>query len=296
MCLRLLGGAFLAATLLPPCVRGESGSVDFEQGGDAPSMDFETGEMNDVDDGLEVNFLTEAQASKVHAAMDLDKDGLASMDEIVKYGADVKHIISKRDIRQLVAGGMDANGDGFLALDEFLKDVGLPTPEEDKDNPEAKVEIEKFKASDVNGDGKLDPDEMPYLFFPETHDGVLSITARVALLGKDRDGDGELSPSEFWRASDDDSEPEPQSKEEMDDFNALDEDKNGKLSQKEMEHWESGLFHKRVLMDKLFEVADKDNDKRVSLAELLNARAEIASNDIHYLMDWAEHEAEREEL
>merc|ERR1712187_1039644 len=98
--------------------------------------------------------------------------------------------------------GMDSDKDGKLSLSELLKDLDQwgESGDEDKKEADARREVEtaKFKVADSNGDGLLDTQELPALFYPETHDGTLELTAKSTLKQKDRNNDGMLSPEEFW--------------------------------------------------------------------------------------------------
>merc|ERR1711865_1087520 len=105
------------------------------------------------------------------------------------------------------------------------------------------TESQKFNLADNNGDGKLDVDELPSLFYPETHQAVLELTAKVTLTQKDMNKDGQLTAKEFWEGDSLDGEETAISEEETADFEKLDTDRNGKLDLNELTAWESGRFH-----------------------------------------------------
>merc|ERR1712066_1059994 len=117
--------------------------------------------------------------------------------------------------------------------------------------------------------------EVPALFYPETHDGVLAVTVVETMKQKDKDGDGKLAPMEFWEVDMTDEQDNELSEEENEDFRKLDLNGNGFLDLDELRSWESGRFHTEEAMKKMFELADKDNDMHVSLAELVEAREPI---------------------
>merc|ERR1712176_971857 len=133
------------------------------------------------------------------------------------------------------------------------------------------VETAKFKVADSNGDGTLE------------------ITARATLKQKDLDGDGLLTPEEFWEGDPAD-EGLAVSDDEHLDFKKMDVNGDGKLDVEELKAWESGRFHTEEAMKKLIEVADSDNDMHVTVAELEAAREQLVATDAHYhFMEWAEH-------
>jgi len=80
------------------------------------------------------------------------------------------------------------------------------------------VEGAKFKAADLNGDGKLDEKEYPALLYPETHEGVLSVIVGETMRQKDTNKDGKLSPKEFWESDQMDGDDSDLSEEEKADL------------------------------------------------------------------------------
>lgn len=237
--------------------------------------------------------LTHDQISGLHGKMDTDKDGKISMSEIMKYSEAMRGMIAKKDVKT-VLDEMDGDKDGKLSLAELIKDMDQwgEGDEEDKKEAIARKELEeqKFKIADANGDGFVDEQELPALFYPETHDGVLELTAKATMSQKDTDKDGYLSLLEFWEGDQVDGEELSISDEEKADFKTLDKDGNGKLDLQELKVWESGRFHTEEAMRKMFEMADKDHDMHITAEELSAAREQIAGSDAQYhLMEWAEH-------
>merc|ERR1712032_1584073 len=98
------------------------------------------------------------------------------------------------------------------------------------------------------------------LFYPELHDGVLSITIVDSMRAKDTNKDGKLTAREFWEADLADGDNGELTEEEIADFAKLDVDGDGHLNIDEIRSWESGSFHTEEAMKKLFEIADKNND------------------------------------
>jgi len=225
----------------------------------------------------------------LHAKMDADKDGKVSMAEVLVFAKIMRLHVAKKDIHTIV-DEMDGDKDGKISLPEFLKDLEQQSEgEEDKAQAATEKELEtaKFKAADEDGNGLLDTNELPGLFYPETHDGVLTLMAQATLKSKDLDGNGELTSKEFWQA---DSPDGSASEEEQSDFAYLDVDKSGTLSAQELKAWESSSYRTEESLKKLLELGDKDNDGMVTADELDSAREVIASSDAHYHMaEWAEH-------
>lgn len=250
-------------------------------------------EPGEADNGIEQDALTSEQMRGMHKKIDQNSDGKVSLAEVMKFSDEMRKRIAVRDIGA-VLGEIDSNKDGKLSLDELLKDMEQwgEGDEEDKKEAEARKELEKakFKVADENQDGLLDIQELPSLFYPETHDGSLELTAKSTMKQKDLDGDGVLTAKEFWEGDVVEGEDISISDEEQADFRKLDKNGDSKLSLEELKLWESGRFHTEEAMKKLFEIADKDSDMHVTSEELDAAREQIAASDAHYhLMEWAEH-------
>merc|ERR1712232_496178 len=138
-------------------------------------------------------------------------------------------------------------------------------------------ETDKFNAADTNGDGVLEGDEVPGVFFPETNDGVLEILARATLKEKDTNKDGKLTAKEFWEGDVATDQDLSISDEEHEDFRKLDTDGDGFISLQELKHWESGAYHTSEALKRLYIIADKDKDNHVTLEEMTKAKEEIGA-------------------
>merc|ERR1719253_1924445 len=219
------------------------------------------------------------------------------------FAKQARHAIVSKETEHLLHD-LDNDQDGKVSLDELLEgnfgpelpDDNFPPPvdadqaaEDEKIKAEKELEKEKFKIADKNSDGFLDQDELPAAFYPETHDGVLALTAAAALKEKDKDGDGELSLSEVWEDQDEDLD-EAEQADKKTDFEKLDLDKNGKLNLDEFKAWESGHFHTSDAMNSLFEVADEDKDDELTADEVDDARQLLANSMASSQMqEWVEH-------
>jgi Ca2+-binding EF-hand superfamily protein len=244
------------------------------------------------DQELEEDALTADQLRRMHAKFDGNGDGKVSLQEVMDFSANVGKAIAQKDIG-VIMEEIDTSKDGQLSLEEHLSDIhnqadgGDEGEMKELENRKA-VETAKFKAADTNADGHLDKNELPALFYPETHEGVLSVSVEQTMRNKDTNKDGVLTVREFWES---DSEGEDDlSEEEKADFAKLDMNGDGLLDVQELRAWESGRFHTEDAMKKLFEVADKDQDMHVTSDELADAKEMIAASDAQYhLIEWAEH-------
>eukprot|EP00421_Protoceratium_reticulatum_P008281 CAMPEP_0168371800 /NCGR_PEP_ID=MMETSP0228-20121227/7956_1 /TAXON_ID=133427 /ORGANISM="Protoceratium reticulatum, Strain CCCM 535 (=CCMP 1889)" /LENGTH=280 /DNA_ID=CAMNT_0008384695 /DNA_START=53 /DNA_END=895 /DNA_ORIENTATION=+ len=230
----------------------------------------------------------------MHEKIDVDNNGKVSMSEVMKFSEGMRWFVASRDA-QAIMEDMDGDKDGKLSVPELLKDMDLWGDGSEAAKSEAAArrehELAKFEAADEDKDGLLDEQELPALFYPEIHSGILEVTTKDTLRQKDADGDGRLTAQEFWEVPG--TEGEDHSISEGEEFKGLDKDGNGFLDLEELKSWESGSFHTEEAMKKLFEVADKDGDLHVTAEELSEASEEIANSDAHFhLMQWAEEHGE----
>eukprot|EP00929_Paragymnodinium_shiwhaense_P030414 TRINITY_DN17244_c0_g1_i1.p2 TRINITY_DN17244_c0_g1~~TRINITY_DN17244_c0_g1_i1.p2 ORF type:complete len:285 (-),score=109.35 TRINITY_DN17244_c0_g1_i1:122-976(-) len=274
----------LSAACCAAVVFLSSGGVaqDFEEPMDADPVD------------IEEESLTPTQLQALHRLMDSDGNGKLSLQEALAYSTHMAVSIAKKDVGAILEE-IDTNKDGKVSLDEHVADIRTQADggdEEEMKELAQRIELErqKFQAADGNRDGLLDIGELTALFYPETHDGVLAVTAGETLRQKDKNGDGKLSPHEFWEADVADGDDGELTEEEHQDFKALDLDGDGFLNIAETHSWESGKFHVEDAMKKMFEASDRDADMHLSADEMANARNEIALTDAQYhLIEWAEH-------
>lgn len=245
------------------------------------------------DSGLNVDMPTPEQMRKLHSKMDTNLDGKVAMAEAIDFSKTIRNAIVRRDVSTIL-DELDTDRDGRLDLNELLKDLVIWEHEAEEGDKEPQVrkelEIAKFKVADANGDGFLTDEELAPMFYPETHEGVLEIAAAHTHKRKDVDGNGQLSPMEFWEGDGVDGSDVAISKEEEVDFAKLDKDGSGSLSIEELKMWEGGTFHLADAMHKFFNIADKDNDLHVTADEFANSREALTGSDMQYhFIEWTEH-------
>jgi len=264
-----------------------------------PLLHCSDGDVEDVetleedDSGLNIDMPTSEQMRKLHGKMDANADGKVAMAEALDFAKTIRKVIVRRDVSTIL-DELDSDRDGRLDLKELLKDleIWLHEAEEGDKEPQVRKELEiaKFKVADANGDGFLTDEELAPVFYPETHEGVLAIAAGHTHKRKDVDGNGQLSPVEFWEGDGVDGSDVAISKDEEADFAKLDKDGSGSLSIEELKIWEGGSFHLEDAMRKFFDIADKDHDLHVTADEFANARDALIGSDAQYhFMEWTEH-------
>lgn len=226
----------------------------------------------------DIKSLSKEQLQKLHAKFDTDSDGKVSLQEVRGFAEKVLKGVGSKDLVSVLKE-MDTNKDGKLSLKEHLNHVV-----NQGDAEQTKLETNKFKAADTDSDGYLSAEEIPGI-----HPGALEVTVREGMRWKDRNGDGSLTPQEFWEYKDGNHRV---SDKEMKDFGELDTDKSGSLNRDELTAWETGIFHTQATMTQLLSICDKNRDKQCTIEELENAREQVASKHHKHsdiFLFWVEH-------
>jgi len=258
---------------------------------DVNNMDDEEDMMDDQDQEVisKEETLTAANLEALFRKFDANKDGKATMQEIMGFAHEKNKQAAEMNSLGIM-DGVDTDADNQLSLDEYLNHLTKHATTWRELQKEVATETAKFRAADENGDEVLTSSEIAALFFPEVSAKVLAISVQANMQMKDKDGDGKLTPAEFWGAFNEDGTADVMLIADMaEDFKKLDKDGDGLLNAGELGAWESGTFHTELAMLKLMEIADKDGDMAATFQELENARELILSTDAQYqLMEWAE--------
>eukprot|EP00927_Polykrikos_kofoidii_P044919 TRINITY_DN38785_c0_g1_i1.p1 TRINITY_DN38785_c0_g1~~TRINITY_DN38785_c0_g1_i1.p1 ORF type:complete len:276 (+),score=56.46 TRINITY_DN38785_c0_g1_i1:77-904(+) len=243
---------------------------------EADQIDPET--FDAADDVLSVK-----QLRGLHGHMDMDGDGELSLSEVLLYAESIGQRLALNDV-DVVFAEVDSSKDGKVDLVEHMLDMHT------FDNASLELEIMKFEAADVNKDRHLEKHEFIRLLYMEMQGEVLSVVTKDTMRMRDKDGNGMLTPVEFWQAHETFGKGVDVSEEDMADFKALDANSDGLISLEELRLWESGKFYTQRAMKRMFKVADRDANARLSADELANARDELYFEDAQYnLLQWAAH-------
>lgn len=247
----------------------------------------DVGDLPEGGDG--VPRLPAEQLRALHAKMDLDGSGKVSLKELLAFSQDMSKAQATKEAKELMGSYTEK-----VSLKEHLSDTEpeAEDTDEQRQDKEARrrLETEKFKVADLNGDGIVDPTEMPALFFPHAHDGVLHVIVQDELRRKDANGDGKLSKKEWQEVG-----AEGDGDETLE-FAKVDANGDGLLDQDELKALESGRFYTDEAMKAYFKLADKDVDGQMTAEELLAEEAQLAeeekvlADDAHsHFGDWAQH-------
>lgn len=266
---------------------GDEGDEGEENDGEEPLRNMHE------DDGKDSQ-LTQQHLRDLHKKMDANKDGKTSLKEIMAF-AEAKNAITKAKEIHSIFDEIDSTKDGHLSLEEHMAEYTAEMEETDPKQQEVLKahEIEKFKAADTDGDDKLDKHELVAFMSPETHPEVFQIHVKHVFNLGDTNKDGKISKEEWDQSVR--REHEQHMDENLDhdgEFKTLDENGDGHIDLKEMEHWESGRFHIETAMKKVFHIGDKDDDMHLTeheLAMTLDALEEHTDAHSH-ISDWAFHD------
>eukprot|EP00747_Dinoflagellata_sp_TGD_P078923 gnl/TRDRNA2_/TRDRNA2_160286_c1_seq4.p1 gnl/TRDRNA2_/TRDRNA2_160286_c1~~gnl/TRDRNA2_/TRDRNA2_160286_c1_seq4.p1 ORF type:complete len:292 (+),score=89.92 gnl/TRDRNA2_/TRDRNA2_160286_c1_seq4:64-939(+) len=258
------------------------------------------GRTEDDDDTL-ASFgkrLTTEEMFAVHALLDADKDGKASLEEMLAYQKQMRVRQSGRGTKAFLEH-LDKNEDGYVDLAEAIAELATDEQEGELDDEDAQLhawnlrrkafEELKFDAADKNKDSLLSMEELAAFMNPEIDDSVLEVATRYFLVEKDVDRDSLLNPMEFWigeeinqrgaAAALEGVEQVPEEK--VQEFNELDKNKDGRIDQKELKVLESGLFHTEQILSTLLTAVDSDHDGYVTAQELQDNKDSIYNTDAH---------------
>lgn len=269
--------AVVALLAIPRCACAEG-----DDGPEQQVEEFSTHDTNEVSDKP----LRPDQLQKMHSKIDADNNGKVSLDELLGFSHATRKHIAAKDVKTMM-DALDSDKDGKISLVELLKGMGLGEEHGDEEGTSAHQALEegKFKAADDDGDGFLSEVELPALFYPGLHEGVLQTAAQFTLRAKDVDKDGLLTEKEFWEVDHVEGETV-----EDDEFKKLDKDGSGALDLEEVKVYESGLLHTAEALQKFFEAADKDHDLHLTSDEMVAGHINLAGSDAQYqFMEWAEH-------
>lgn len=285
----------------------DSASMTDYMGGEGDNVDPPTeADMNgdnEADEAFTDQQVTAASLHGLHVKMDTNNDHKLTLPEVLAFAKVARRDIAHKEAAEQFNGTIDEDQDGKVSLEEYTNHLfGHPIPEEvqmpakteqeladevliEKDK---KMEAEKFKIADKDGDGFLSKEELPLALYPELHDGVLHVSAGHGFKEKDKDGDGHVSHEELYDPTE--SNTEEINEENKREFGTLDQNKDGKLHLEEYKRWESGEHSMEDAMKHLFEVADENQDKHITANELENARV-MLSNTLatSHFVDWVEH-------
>eukprot|EP00933_Yihiella_yeosuensis_P076571 TRINITY_DN863_c0_g1_i8.p1 TRINITY_DN863_c0_g1~~TRINITY_DN863_c0_g1_i8.p1 ORF type:complete len:335 (-),score=102.83 TRINITY_DN863_c0_g1_i8:149-1153(-) len=127
-----------------------------------------------------------------HLAADENKDGKLDKDEYFQYFSSSNEDVLKIDAR-INLKRLDANGDGFVDFDEFLKEIHGEQAlggdsEGEEDRAAARKDAEKqFGLMDKDKNGKLDVDEYAS-YFTNHHQDELDSVFLIEAADADKDG------------------------------------------------------------------------------------------------------------
>eukprot|EP00927_Polykrikos_kofoidii_P052002 TRINITY_DN45771_c0_g1_i1.p1 TRINITY_DN45771_c0_g1~~TRINITY_DN45771_c0_g1_i1.p1 ORF type:complete len:372 (+),score=74.79 TRINITY_DN45771_c0_g1_i1:166-1116(+) len=270
---------------------GEAEGAEYEE--DEHEGDDDSDGDAEEDDEDHAHVLSREQLTGLHKVLDADGDGHVTLNESLLLIENIRKSLGLRGAREMMAR-MNISNNGVVALEPFLADVkaGEERSGDDMSELEAvlKEEKDKFAAADKNKDNLLDESELAELISPATESAVINVMAQETLRRKDHDGDGVLSPHEFFDAYLEDGEEGQLTQQEYTDFRLLDTSKDGFLTVDEFRSWESSAFLQENSVKVVFDVADTDRNMRLSHDELIYAAEELSETDSHgMLTEWVDH-------
>jgi len=240
----------------------------------------------DMDSPAEL--LSLEQLNRIHTKCDQNKDGKASLPELMQFGESVRRRIAEKEIDTVMDEIDISPHDGHASLQEYMDDLEKHVNDEDTAAVNQHVELrstelEKFKLADVDEDGSLNRNELINMVSPGMNDKIFEISTLSELRQKDSNNDGVLSEEEFWGDH----------VGQQGEFQKLDKNGDGVIDLGELKLWASGWYHTEAALKQLFDLADADKDGFLTTAELESVYTTIDTTDAHYhLLQWADNDGE----
>ncbi|KAI5620738.1 reticulocalbin-1, partial [Silurus asotus] len=222
--------------------------------------------------------------SKIVDRIDGDADGFITPDELKLW---IKRV-QKRYVYENVAKiwrDYDLNKDNAIAWDEYKQATYgyyLANPEEFADSSDQfsfkkmlPRDERRFKAADLNGDGRAEKDEFTAFLHPEEFEHMRDIVVLETLEDIDKNGDGYVDEDEYIADmfAHEDGGPEPDwVKTERDQFSDFrDLNKDGKMDVDEIRHWilPQDYDHAQAEARHLLYESDTDKDQMLTKEEIL---------------------------
>ncbi|XGW22058.1 hypothetical protein V3C99_004765 [Haemonchus contortus] len=207
--------------------------------------------------------------------MDVNEDGFVDETELTNW---VERSMVALDNEEVIdrMGEMDMNGDKLVSWDEYMADS---FPDQDVKNLDADdrklMEEDKlyFKAADLDGDGKLNQDELSAFLNPENYKHMHKVLVEVTMKEKDANKDGAIDLKEFLGEMADNEHSDWHTVEKDRFLAEYDSDGDGVLRGDEVRRWlipDVKAVAKQEATH-LINGADKDKDGKLSIAEIVDA-------------------------
>lgn len=279
------------------------------------------------EDGASSHEFTDVELQQAHVEFDENGDRTVSNGELIRFME--KHH-KEKSLAEIDARGeiqrMDTSKDGFVSLDEYLKDAVPPVnyggnltnarheqfmapsgavyPLGENSLERARAidealkadEIEKFKAADMNGDGLLNQSELHALVVPVANEGVIAVVVRHTMRNADTDKNGLLSYDEFQASglsetgNEEDRHVTENEMRANQVFTRLDKNGDGSLDMDEIRNWESGAIEREDIANSFVNTLDRDGNKHIDSSEFVQGKRSIGDSEIQsYLIAWAKH-------
>eukprot|EP00741_Cyanophora_paradoxa_P006509 tig00001021_g6300.t1 len=138
-----------------------------------------------------------AEAKEAFGLFDKNGDGKVTREELEANDEEIGVDLSSSELRKTIQG-LDKDGSGVIAFDEFLAAAAAQAPQPAPAAPqdEAAEAKEAFLAFDRNGDGRIGLEELD-AFHEEMGANPSAPELRRTIQGLDKDGNGTVDFKEF---------------------------------------------------------------------------------------------------
>ncbi|KAA0201051.1 putative reticulocalbin calumenin dna supercoiling factor [Fasciolopsis buskii] len=230
------------------------------------------------------------ELGKIFHKIDINNDGMVTMDELVHWLEKVHNRTIASDIKHSWEAYKLQPGEP-LTWEVYSKHViaeSADSADDDEENVNATLERDRrrWDACKNSGDDRLLYTDASCFLHPELHDKMKKILAQETVEEIDKNKDGFISEDEYisdmWSGEKGESEPEWVKSEREEFHNKRDTNKDGKLDVQEVYNW---IFPSvddpiKTEADHLMQEVDVDGDGRLDKNEMLSRYDFLAGHQV----------------
>lgn len=207
--------------------------------------------------------------------MDSNSDGFVNEDELIEWVKKSMVSLDNEEVTERLTE-MDTDDDKLVSWDEYLHDSFPDQEIKDLDVEDRKLMNEDqlyFKAADLDGDGKLNKDELSAFLNPENYKHMHKVLVEVTMIEKDLNKDEAIDLKEFLGEISDSENSEWHTVEKNRFMSEYDRDGDGMLRGDEVRRWLIPDVKEVAKQEAihLIKSADKDNNGNLSIDEIVDA-------------------------
>lgn len=207
--------------------------------------------------------------------MDVDGNGFVDETELTNWVEKSMISLDNEEVNERLTE-LDTNNDQKVSWEEYMEDSFPDRDAKDLDPDDRKLMEEDklyFKAADLDGDGKLNREELSAFLNPENYKHMHKVLVEVTMVEKDLNKDGAIDLKEFLGEMADNQHSDWYTAEKDRFMAEYDTNGDGVLRGDEVRRWlipDAKMVAQQEAAH-LISGADKDNDGKLTIAEIVDA-------------------------